>query len=237
MPITRLTSRTGVPNPNPSAAIELLCKIVDELGQAPYGWSPDSIHLFGFGQGGTLACETALQLCKSRQANYDLGSVVSMQGPLLSLPPQSSKPGSTKILFVYRAKTTVTSAKTKAEISALERAFTSVKTLRLTDKNGMASMPDSKAEWEGIMAFWSEHLQSSSSWQRQGEVYEVTGKQNPVQLPGELAAAPTLKRAANAQSGTASPSINASTPASVSAAKATPKAPSGLKRGFLSRGL
>lgn len=227
----------GIPNPNPSAAIELLCKIIGELEQAPYGWSLNSTHLFGFGQGGTLACETALQFSKSGQMDRELGSVVSIQGPLLSLPPQSAKPGSTKILFVCRAKTAVTSAKTKAGISALERAFASVKILRLSEKSGMATaMPDSRAEWEGIMAFWSEHLQSSTSWQRQGEVYEVTGSQNNRSLPEHLATSQTSTLTANAQNAAASSTINTSSP-SFGISKATPKAPTGLKRGFLSRGL
>lgn len=172
-----------------------------------------------------MACETALAIGKRQEEHGVLGSVVTVQGPLLSLPTSPNKANSTKILYVYRAKSNVISAKARADIAALQRAFSSVQTIGLPEKPGIvAAMPSNKAEWDGIMSFWSEHLQSSMAWQRQGEVYEVTGGRNFVALPKEVTS-------------TVSPPGSAIHSASPNTAKTTSRAPAGFKRGFLSGGL
>lgn len=230
-----------MPNPDPSKAVKLLCDIVDELREDPYDWQAQRIHLFGFAQGGTLAVETALRYGRAR-GTEQLASVVSIQGPLLSLPSKAEAALNTKVLYVYRSRTAAPSAKVKADVAALERGFSRFKSLRLPEiSNGPIGMPNSKQEWEGIMAFWSEQLQSTSAWQRQGEVYEVTGGQSAVKLPEKSGMAQPRENtntpgAENtieppAKSSTSSVATDTSTP------KAKPQAPSGLKRGFLSRGL
>lgn len=229
-----------VPNPDPTAAMKLLSDVLKELQQDPYQWSGDCIHLFGFGQGGTLACETALQLGKNQQQDVQVGSIVTIQGPLLSLPYRNARTLSTMVLYVYRGKNGI-STKTQTGVAALERVFTSVKTLRLPEKNGAAvAMPDNKDEWKDIMTYWSEHLQSSSAWQRKGEVYEVTGGQSNVNLPQQPPAASSKKIPKNQDAHVLpSSTIDMNVPVSASSAPArsSSTAPSGFKRGFLSRGL
>lgn len=200
------------------------------------------MHLFGFGQGGTLAVETAIKFGKRAKSGGQVASIVTIQGPLLSLPSHGAPLLSTKILYVYRAKSSTVPSLAKAAIAALQRAFTSVRTLRLKEKSGGAvAMPDSKAEWEGIMSFWSEHLQSTSAWQRQGEVYELSSGQGAGDLPYASSARTGASQAESSKPESIqahqSPDAATVTTSVTEPAKPTIKSPSGFKRGFLSRGL
>lgn len=99
-------------------------------------------------------------------------------------------------------------------------------------------MPNNKQEWEGIMNFWSDHLRSSSAWQRKGEVYEITGGREGVKLPSnsKVKQADIGTQMSTKAAGTdIQPVATTSTPAG--AKKPKTSAPSGFKRGFLAGGL
>jgi hypothetical protein len=222
-----------VSNPDPTDAIRLLLDIITELEQGPYHWTADNIHLFGFGQGGSLACEMAIKRKKLQNQSPDLASIVTVQGSLLSLPTtlNPNEKSTTKVLYVSRGK--AVSTKSRSDIAALERIFRQVKHLQLPEKpRASIAMPDSKQEWDGIMSFWSEHLRSSLAWQRQGEVYEVTSGHANVKIPPRTTAKVT-QAVGDKHEDVPTSSLNAT--ASTSSVKA--QAPAGMKRGFLSRGL
>lgn len=134
------------------------------------------------------------------------------------------------------------SLKVKADIAALERGFTQVKPFKLQERPraGLA-MPSNKQEWEGIMTFWSDHLRSSSAWQRKGEVYEVTGGGEGAKLPSGSKAKRHEQADIGTQMSTKAAGTDTQPVATTSSAaggeKPKTSAPSGFKRGFLSGGL
>jgi len=141
--------------PNPTHALDVLEKLVDHLVQE-CRWPANRIHLFGFGQGGSLAAELTLQLWKARgsdAARVHLGSIVSVAGPLLSYPTLS-KPCPTPVLVFQRPASEATSL-SAADLTAFRKGFASVQEVKGGKGEGM---PRSKEEWEGVMRFWSEHL-------------------------------------------------------------------------------
>lgn len=94
---------TVINQPNPSEALRLGTSLLDYLLNTCH-WPPSwafflplitvwncsyvlirAIHLFGFGQGGSLAAELALRYPQT------LGSCVIVNGPLLSLPTRNKK--------------------------------------------------------------------------------------------------------------------------------------------------
>lgn len=219
------------------------------------------MHLFGFGQGGTLACEAGIAL--SRRPSTEalaLSTIVSVHGPLLSLPSTNTSKVPTVIKYVCRG-----SGSSAKDISALERAYTRVEATALSGRQGEVGMPRDKKEWEPIMRFWSERMRTRNAWElKKGngkgsdEIYEITGQnKDKVPIP-----ATTNRANLRADSGSATGTVAASTtsvgenvapPASASgtsaviptsaplppASSATPKVKpvSGFKKGFLSKGL
>ena len=232
------SSRIEVPNPDPGFSIKVLCDVLQELVAAPYNWSSESIHLFGFGQGGSLACEAGQAFYK--RTGSPLGSIVSVHGPLLSLPSNTASKIPTPVLYVTRP---IGSTKQQQPVSALERGYTRVQVAKLTGKPGEISMPRNKEEWQPIMEFWSEMLRQQNAWElgKTGEeVYEVKSGKDTVPIPQRTQSASVgadkvemgpakSALAADTKSGT-SESVSAKTPSK-------PAAVSGMRRGFLSRGL
>jgi len=137
-------------------------------------WPPNRIHLFGFGQGGSVAAETALawwkkELVKTKTTfnaeqklvlpTRRLGSVASISGPLLSYPTLAT-PCPTPLLIFSRGSIA------KDVSTEFSKGFTNI---RQIVKQGEESMPRSRDEWEPVMQFWSEVL-----GRRMGdELYEV----------------------------------------------------------------
>ncbi|KAI9460683.1 Alpha/Beta hydrolase protein [Boletus coccyginus] len=148
-----------IERPNPTLAIEVMAKVFDHL-IAECAWPPNRIHLFGFGQGGSVAAETALawwkrELVKTFNAEQKpvpptrhLGSVASVSGPLLSYPTLAT-PCPTPLLIFSRGSVA------KNVSTAFSKGFTDI---RQVVKQGEESMPRSRDEWEPIMQFWSEVL-------------------------------------------------------------------------------
>ncbi|GAA5853730.1 hypothetical protein JCM8547_007426 [Rhodosporidiobolus lusitaniae] len=162
-----------IQNPNPSATLHLLTKLIEYL-TAPLpssdspsssssssaksppagsgcGWLPSQIHLFGFQQGGSLAGEFALSWARSRPSSPHLGSIVAVTAPLLSHPTTLSSKAQTKVALVYR-KTTL--EETMVGAASWKKGFENVKEIRLEGGRGREGMPRGMEEWREIMRFW-----------------------------------------------------------------------------------
>lgn len=240
--------------PDPSFAIKLLCDVIVELTSDAFGWRSDNIHLFGFGQGGTLACEAGIALFRRSTTNsLALGTIVSVHGPLLSLPSSSTSKVASVVKYVSRG-----SSSKSSDVSALERAYTRVEAAALPGRPGEVGMPRDRKEWEPIMRFWSERMRTRNAWElRKGkgkdsveEIYEITGQsRDKIPIPGSTDGVDSGASSDRRDLGKTSPSsakdtvkpalaAHASSNGS-SATAATPKAKpvSGFKKGFLSKGL
>lgn len=170
-----------LPNPDPSPTIPALRTLLSKL--LGLGWALEDIHLFGWQQGGTMALELALSVgkeglsvsppstsCSSSPAPAKrLGSVTSICGKLESFP---SSPVNAPTPAMWFTRSDSRGAATKAVEAALTRAFSTLEVVR--GEGAGADMPRSRAEWEGVMRFWAQHLRpAGEGWKGDGEVYEV----------------------------------------------------------------
>lgn len=156
------------PSPNPSRILAdlraLLAHLTDECG-----WPAEAIHLFGFGQGGSVAAEFTLSYGRAH-AGRRLGSIVSVAGPLLSHPTTAPQPNGTPLLAVHRPLAP-SSALSSADLASLRKGFADVDEVRFRTGEGM---PRSADEWRLIMGFWARHLaREESALGGGGEMYEV----------------------------------------------------------------
>jgi hypothetical protein len=154
-------------NPNPSATLHLLTKVVRYLtaplpssatppsssSSAPppgtgLGWSPSQIHLFGYAQGGSCAAEFALSWSRSHPQT-PLGSVVAVSAPLLSHPTLSQK-SKTKVALVYRKSV---QEEREVAVSSWKKGFEVVKEIKLEGDRGREGMPRGMDEWREIMRY------------------------------------------------------------------------------------
>ncbi|KIK99537.1 hypothetical protein PAXRUDRAFT_822613 [Paxillus rubicundulus Ve08.2h10] len=181
-----------IEHPNPTPALELIAKVLNHL-TTDCTWPPNRIHIFGFGQGGSVAAESALawwkrELARARmksrieevnkgekdcgapsnsedvQVPRSLGSVVSVSGPLLSYSTLDT-PCQTPLLLFHRASLA------KGAFTSFSKGFVRAQEIVKSDGQGEESMPCSRDEWQPVMQFWSEAL-----GRRMGDgLYEVTG--------------------------------------------------------------
>jgi len=159
-----------IANVNPSATLTKLVAMVERLtteGQQG-GWKPEEIHLFGFGQGGSCLAELALLWARSRPHAGPFASIVSVSGPLLSLPtiPPSSRASTPVLLWTRKGEDD--NGKWRA---AFERGFLSVQHA-LAPPAPHEQMPITPQEWKPILQFWSKFLKSRHPWElndRDGE--------------------------------------------------------------------
>lgn len=163
----------------------LLDHLVDECG-----WKPERIHVFGFAHGGSAGLEGAAVWSRERRRRWAegkkkedeegstaassspprLGSLISVSGPLLSLPTFEGGPLATPVLYLSPPK----SADADRHPRELRRAFANVERVALVGgEEDMPRMPSSKAEWDPIMLFWSKLLSQRSTLEMEGEVYQV----------------------------------------------------------------
>ena len=155
-----------VANPNPSLALEQLGRTIDYLIRDA-GWAPNRIHLFGFAQGGSLACELARRVYYEASSTgittepvsrRQLGSVVSVCGPLLSYATSTVDTCPTPVLVFHRpAVVSQQESGGVVSIADMRRAFSTVVDVCRAGADGI-SMPRSRDEWEPIMAFWADRL-------------------------------------------------------------------------------
>ncbi|KAK1927291.1 hypothetical protein DB88DRAFT_543735 [Papiliotrema laurentii] len=172
-----------LPNPNPSTALPPLRALLSTLTSPEIGWDLTQIHLFGFGQGGTIALELALDIGKrpippaassggsthpTSLPGKRLGSVVSICAGLISFPSSSLDLETPVAMFTrVQAKSQVG----QKMLSAVQRAFKHVEVVQAP--GGGEAMPRGKDEWQGIMKFWGQVLAREETWKGEGEVYEV----------------------------------------------------------------
>ena len=156
---------------NPTPAIDLLVRVLSHL-TTECKWPPERVHLFGFGQGGSVGVECILRWWRDHRSSNQtegteakLGSVVTVDGPLLSFPTLSAEARClTPVLFAHRS-----SSATGDAPSIFKKGFGSVVDVSLGSGEGM---PRSRDEWEPIMRFWSERLGRRLDIGGEG-VYEV----------------------------------------------------------------
>lgn len=154
-----------IERPNPTLILEVMAKVLDYL-IVECTWPPNRIHFFGFGQGGSVAAETALtwwkkELARTRTTSNpeqksdssprQLGSVASISGPLLSYPTLAT-PCPTPLLIFSRVSIA------KDVSTAFSKGFTHTRQVVKPGGEGEESMPRSRDEWEPAMRFWSEVL-------------------------------------------------------------------------------
>ena len=147
-------------NPNPTSVLSSLLSFITYLIEA-CTWPPERIHLFGFGQGGTIAAELALKfwresnIFQETDTRKKLGSVVTITGPLLSYP--TGVPCPTPLLIVHRPGT----ALTNSDLGALRKGFGGGGRI-VEEKLGKEreGMPANKEEWLVVMKFWADVLES-----------------------------------------------------------------------------
>ncbi|KAL9940007.1 hypothetical protein V8E36_000712 [Tilletia maclaganii] len=196
-----LTGDTLLPQAqNPGGCLSQLGRLLDYLSapvkEGGCGWPPFAIHLFGYAQGGTAALETAISWTRSRRIRlssssstpasatatadeHELGSVVSVCGPLLSSPggAKAARPPSIPILAFVPSPSS-----TSSEQARLQASFTPVakcKVVALSSSSCASNEPSmirEKADFDVLFRFWSSTAKwrNRSSWEVRDEgVYDV----------------------------------------------------------------
>ncbi|EIW68459.1 hypothetical protein TREMEDRAFT_32307 [Tremella mesenterica DSM 1558] len=175
-----------LPSPSPTKHLSRLLELLSILTSTEpqgLGWEMNKIHLFGWGQGGSMVLEIGYENEKDenkrkseKSENVRLGSITSICASLLSHPTTQMNLSTPICLFT---RIDPRSAKGKKEESVLRRAFKVVRivrpltaiSLRRVDGEGGEDMPKGKEEWMEIMRFWGQVLYREQNWG--GEVYEV----------------------------------------------------------------
>lgn len=155
-------------------------------------WDLEGIHLFGWGEGGSVALEVGRLIGREgvpvvdeqgkEETRKRLGSITSICGPLLSTPPVGSQSLNlpTPILYFHRLRAASTSTSTSTP-TALTKTFSHPRVLaggfekpKANEYGEDIGMPRGRGEWEGVMKFWSEVLRRKGpEMGGAGEVYEV----------------------------------------------------------------
>jgi len=150
--------------PNPTPALDLLSKVLEYLIRE-CSWSANKIHLFGFAQGGSVAAELGVRWWREKNQSDEpsaaLGSIVTVEGPLLS-HPTLSKPCLTPALLFHHSAAQLPST----ALSSLKKGYEAVREVKVRGSEGM---PRSKEDWHEIMRFWSEVLER----RQVGGLYQV----------------------------------------------------------------
>ncbi|EFP89677.1 uncharacterized protein PGTG_15640 [Puccinia graminis f. sp. tritici CRL 75-36-700-3] len=168
---------TGSPvsHPNPSSTLIKLIGMLDRLTTDEIGWTPEDIHLFGFAQGASCLSELALLWTRSRSTAAPLASIVSVSGPLLSLPTIPTSSRSPTPVFLWTRRGEDDTGKWRA---GFERGFQSVQHF-LAPRASQEQMPMTPQEWKPILEFWSKLLKSRHPWElndrntEESSTYEV----------------------------------------------------------------
>lgn len=165
-----------LPNPDPTPAIPHLRKLLQALTSEEVGWHLTEVHLFGWGQGGTMALELAYNLGREglnirggEEKRKRFGSVISVCGNLISFPATALDIETPVLLFSRQTSSSTVAAKNKR---LAEKAFKKVEMVYGDPKAGEA-MPRDRKEWNGLMRFWAGVLAKDDGWKGSGDVYEV----------------------------------------------------------------
>ncbi|EJD48981.1 hypothetical protein AURDEDRAFT_143856 [Auricularia subglabra TFB-10046 SS5] len=136
-------------NPDPTPALAALSTALAHL-TSHCGWAPERVHLFGFAQGGSVAGEFAVR----QPAGKQLGSVVSVCGPLLSFPSLKPTKCATRVMLWDRVNAESPKKAADDAVKAWRRGFERV----VSETRQGEGMPRNRDEWTPIMAFWSDVL-------------------------------------------------------------------------------
>ncbi|ORY35700.1 hypothetical protein BCR39DRAFT_511584 [Naematelia encephala] len=164
-------------SPDPTTALPSLRHLLEALTSSQVGWELPQIHLFGWGQGGTMSLELAynigrepLDTCTTGAPAKRFGSVISICAPLLSHPTSDLK---LETPVLYFTRQSPQSAVGKKNQGVIKRAFKQVDVVVGKDGKG-EEMPRGRGEWEGIMRFWAQVLKKDDDgWKGGGQVFEV----------------------------------------------------------------
>ncbi|WWC90543.1 uncharacterized protein L201_005479 [Kwoniella dendrophila CBS 6074] len=170
-----------IENHNPTVHLDKLRMLITKLCSKEIGWKLNEVHLFGWGQGGTIALELGLSIGKSplqipssdgkTQAYKRLGSIISICAPLLTHPTSSLELETPICNFTRYKSNSSIHAKQKA---ILNRVFKKVEFVHAPNQGNVEAMPRNKDEWWGVMKFWGQILiRKDQGWKGSGEVYEV----------------------------------------------------------------
>lgn len=129
----------------------VLDKIIREGLIGKCGYKPREVVIFGFGQGGMVGLQAAVEL-----ENEELGGVVSIGGRLPSSVSLKTKKSRTPVLICRAAKA---SAVTDSAVSKLKDAFEFVE-IKDWKKNG-DGMPSNRDEMMPVMQFFARRLRST----------------------------------------------------------------------------
>jgi predicted esterase len=129
----------------------VLDKVIREGLIGKCGYKPREIVIFGFGQGGMVGLQAAVEL-----ACEELGGVVSIGGRLPSSLSLRAKKSRTPVLICRAARA---SAVTDSAVSKLKDAFEFVE-IKDWKKNG-DGMPSNRDEMLPIMQFFASRLRST----------------------------------------------------------------------------
>ncbi|KAF8556589.1 hypothetical protein OG21DRAFT_596365 [Imleria badia] len=153
-----------IERPDPTPALNVMDNVLDHLNME-CTWPPNRIHLFGFGQGGSVVAETTLAWWKKELARTKttsdiehksvpsprhLASVASISGPLLSYPTLAT-PCPTPLLLFSRGSVA------NDVSTSFSKGFTRIRHVVKSDVQGEETMPR-RDEWQPVMQFWSEML-------------------------------------------------------------------------------
>jgi hypothetical protein len=159
-----------IPNADPTKHIPSLRKLLETLTSPELGWDLNRIHLFGWGQGGSMALELASNVFRTPLGGGRLGSVISICGPLLPSTSVGSESQTPALLFI---RISPQSAANSRLVNDLKSSFKEVEVINGEKGKSGEDMPRGRAEWEGIMRFWGNLLSKDEGWKGDGEVYEV----------------------------------------------------------------
>lgn len=167
-----------VPNPDPTKHIPMLRKLLETLTSNEIGWQLHRIHLFGWGQGGSMALEVARSITHdplSQGQAKRLGSVISICGPILPFSKSTSTatPGNGQTPVLLFTRLLPQAAAHRRQKEDLQAVFKEVEVVNGDKGKGGEDMPRGRTEWEGIMKFWGNVLAKDEAWKGDGEVYEV----------------------------------------------------------------
>ncbi|KIR54686.1 hypothetical protein I315_02567 [Cryptococcus gattii Ru294] len=165
---------------NPTAPLSKLRKLLEILISPHLGWKLEDIHLFGWGQGGTVALELGIDIGKTplktngeKDNGKRLGSIISICAPLLTHP---ASPLNVSTPVLYFTRQSPQSAIQQKSVSGIKRGYREVQVVQGGGVGGGKGedMPRGKEEWYGVMKFWGQVLgKADEGWKGQGEVYEV----------------------------------------------------------------
>lgn len=158
--------------PNPTPTVQNLTALLQHLVEK-CGWPAKSIHMFGFGQGATVALETLVSWAKTHPEPTEvLGSIVSVSGAFVSHPTLSA-PTSTPVLQMYRSRTDIGKDSSKWASFRKATAALQLHRLPLTADGGDEAMLRG-AEWDGVMQFWAKFFRNRSSWEVKGDIVPLS---------------------------------------------------------------